>query len=55
MSTSLLAVTILLFIPVYALLLSMCSYIGKVWAMRLLFGNRRRRRVLHDDSSQDEG
>ena len=40
MSTPLLIVTILVLIPVYALLLSMCSYIGKVWAIRLLFGHR---------------
>lgn len=43
------AVIIFLIIPPIAVVLSFCSYIGKVWAIRLLFD---RRKEQHGDEAE---
>lgn len=37
MQNSWFIIATLILLPVYVILLSMCAYIGKVWAIRILF------------------
>jgi len=49
--TTIILTTIILF-PAYMVLLSMAAYVGKVWAIRLIFNKNKRRSEFHGEEER---